>query len=372
MKSQRMLTIAGSLLVSVVGLVHAQAQGQGQGAAPIAPCLPQPQTAPAARGQAPGGAAAPGRGPAQPQGERETTIAEIPGVVAAGVKWTKVYQVPGNSADGIVPTSDGGVLMAGEDLNQVTKVDKNGKATVFIDKTNGAGSLSVDRQGRIYAVQRMLDPRAPSAPDAPKTAAIVMLAPQRKVLASTFGDGSSLPGRPNDLAADSKGGAFFTQGGCVYYASPSGKIAAAADNLRTNGIVLSKDDKTLYVTNGPAVAAFDVQPNGTLTNRRDQFGKLEGGGNGDGMTIDDAGRLYVTSAPGVQVLAPDGKYLGLIPTPRNPISVAFAGSDKKSLYVVCNGASDESGKPIASGPQQTGRTIYMLPLVAQGYKGRPK
>ena len=38
--------------------------------------------------------------------------------------------------------------------------------------------------------------------------------------------------------------------------------------MRTNGVVLSPDEKTLYVTNGDSVAAFDVQANGSLTNQR--------------------------------------------------------------------------------------------------------
>ena len=74
--------------------------------------------------------------------------------------------------------------------------------------------------------------------------------------------------------------------------------------------MLSPDEKILYVTNGPVVVAFDVQPDGTVRNQRD-FAKLEAGGAGDGMAVDAAGRLYVTSQPGVQVFSAEGKYLGL-------------------------------------------------------------
>ncbi len=100
----------------------------------------------------------------------------------------------------------------------------------------------------------------------------------------------------NDLAADSKGGAYFTMG-ALFYASSSGKVTKYGDDLHTNGIILSTDEKTLYVTNGKTVAAFDVQPDGSLTNER-EFGKLEGGGFGDGSTIDAAGRIYVTTGSG--------------------------------------------------------------------------
>jgi hypothetical protein len=53
-----------------------------------------------------------------------------------------------------------------------------------------------------------------------------------------------------------------------------GAVTKYGENLTINGIILSRDDKTLFVTNGPALAAFDVQPDGSLTNRR-EFAKWE-------------------------------------------------------------------------------------------------
>jgi gluconolactonase len=130
-------------------------------------------------------------------------------------------------------------------------------------------------------------------------------------------------------------------------------------NLTTNGIVLSADEKHLYVTNGPAIALFDVAKDGSLGNQR-EFGKLEGGGNGDGSTFDSAGRLYVSSNPGVQVIGPDGRYLGLIPTPRGVISLVFSGADRKRLYAV------------ARDNVQNKDWIIAIPMIAQGPKGRGK
>ena len=131
-----------------------------------------------------------------------------------------------------------------------------------------------------------------------------------------------LGGVLNDIVADSKGGVYFTMGG-LFYADPKGNVTRYGQNLTTNGIILTPDEKHVIVTNGPALAAFDVSPDGSLTNQR-EFAKLEGGGNGDGSTFDAAGRLYVTSNPGVQVFSPEGKYLGIIPTPRGFISVTSA------------------------------------------------
>ena len=100
----------------------------------------------------------------------------------------------------------------------------------------------------------------------------------------------------NDLSADGKGGVYFTMGG-VYYADPKGVVTKYGEGVTPNGIVLSADEKTLYVTNGPAIAAFDVQPNGSLTNQR-EFGKLEGPGGGDGLTIDSDGPPLRHEQPG--------------------------------------------------------------------------
>jgi gluconolactonase len=317
-------------------------------------------------------AAARGAGQRQPQAPvpRDVKVTEIPGVVGAGTKWTKIWQQGGNSADGIIPDKDGSVLVAQEDYDAVLKIDQNGKASVFVANAKGVGSVSMDRQGRLYGDHRTERPGS-TKPDRDSIVnAITILAPDRKGVANKWEDGTPLTVRPNDLAADGTGGAYFTSG-CLYYASPKGTVAVVADNIRTNGIVFSPDDKTLYVTNGGTIVAFDVKGPGMLANRRD-FAKLEAGGNGDGSAVDAQGRLYVTSNPGVQVFDKAGKYLGLIPTPRGVISVAFAGSDKKTLYVVGSGAEDANGQPIREGPQQTAATVYKLPMIAEGVKGRAK
>jgi gluconolactonase len=137
--------------------------------------------------------------------------------------------------------------------------------------------------------------------------------------------------------------------------------------------MLSPDEKVLYVTNGPVVVAFDVQPDGSVRNQRD-FAKLEAGGGGDGMAVDAAGRLYVTSQPGVQVFSPEGKYLGVIPTPRAPASVAFSGPGKRTLYVTGSGALNPDGTEIStpSGVRNNAKSIFRIPMLAQGFMGRAK
>jgi gluconolactonase len=325
-------------------------------------CIPAGQPAAPAAGR---GA---GRGPAAPPAPRNTTITDIPRVVAADARWTKIWQAPGNSADGVLADKDGSVLVAQEDYDAVLKIDVNGKSSVFVANAKGIGSLSMDRQGRLYGAHRTERPGSTKPDRDAIVNAITMLAPDRKTVASKWADGAPLSVRPNDLAADGRGGAYFTSG-CLFYASAGGTASVAGEDLRTNGIAFSPDDKVLYVTNGPGVVAFDVVGPGTLANRRD-FAKLESGG--DGMAVDTEGRVYVTINAGVQVLDKMGVSLGVIPTPRGVISVAFAGPDKRTLFVVGSGADDANGQPIREGPQQTAATIYTLPMLAQGVQGRAK
>ena len=82
--------------------------------------------------------------------------------------------------------------------------------------------------------------------------------PEQRTIATSFANGAPL-GRLNDIIADGKGGAYFTQTG-AYYVSPAGVVSTVADqDIRSNGIMLSPDGKTLYVTNNTVVLAFDVR-----------------------------------------------------------------------------------------------------------------
>jgi gluconolactonase len=277
------------------------------------------------------------------------TVTEIPGIIAAGQQWKEVWEVDGNNADGIIATRDGGILLAQNDKSDVLKLDKDGKTSLEFMGTNTGGALAMNSKGVLFVNNRGLN------------ASIEELAPKRKTLANKFNGDSfdCIGGVLNDLTADSKGGVYFTMGG-LYYSDSQGKVYKYGENLFTNGIVLSADEKHLYVTNGMTLAAFDVQKDGSLTNQR-EFARLQGGGfGGDGSTFDAEGRLYVTSNAAVQVIGPDGKYLGLIPTPRDVISVAFSGPDRKTLYAV---SRDNA---------QNKDWIISIQTIAQGPKGRGK
>jgi gluconolactonase len=279
-------------------------------------------------------------------------VTGISGVIAAGQRWTTVWQTTGNNADGPIAAEDGSLLLAQNDNGTVVKLDPKGQPSIAYRDTNTGGALSRSSKGAVFIASRGIG------------TAVLQLEPQRRVFANRInGDPlECLGGVLNDVAADSRGGVYFTMGG-LYYADPKGVVTAYGERLRTNGVILSPDERTLYVTNGRAVAAFDVRMDGSLANQR-EFATLPTG-EGDGLAVDAEGRLYVTvggggpaAANGIYVFSADGKALGHIPSPRNLITAAFAGPDKKTLYAVAN--------------DRVTVDVYAIPMLAQGYKGRAK
>jgi gluconolactonase len=343
------LAVSGATAVMAQGQTtpdNLQAPSDPRYAAVVAKCRTPPAAPPA--GAAPGraGGTPPAAGPA------EYTITGIPEVVASDARWTKVWETTGNNADGILADEDGGLLLAQNDNGVVVKLDaKSHQPSAAYRDTNTGGALSRSPKGALFVASRGID------------TAILQLAPQRRVFANRY-QGEPLEcigGVLNDVTADSRGGVYFTMGG-LFYADAKGVVTSYGKDLRTNGVILSPDEKALYVTNGPEVVAFEVRPDGALANQR-TFAKLPAGG-ADGLAVDAAGRLYVTAggggggAPGVHVFAPDGKVLGTIAGPRNFITAAFAGPDKKTLYAVAN--------------DRRVVEVYSLPMLAQGFRGRAK
>jgi gluconolactonase len=293
---------------------------------------------------------------APPQPPALPLPAEIPGVIAAGQRWAVVWSWEGNNADGPIAGNDGMLLIANNDASNVLQLDPaSGLATVLYSDTNTGGALSRSKNGTLFLAARGLN------------SGIVQLEPERKVFADSF-DGEPLDcvgGVVNDLSADSRGGVYLTiSGSGLYYANPRGEIARYGEGIAgANGIDLSPDEQTLYVTNGPVVVAFDVQTDGSLTRQR-EFGRLQGGQGGDGSAVDAAGRLYVATGTSADVFAASGEFLGSIPGPQGMHGVAFGGRDKKTLF----GIVFYGGWGTASARNQ----VVAIPLLAQGYTGRAK
>lgn len=292
-----------------------------------------------------------------PPPERPPAVStEIPGVIAAGQTWKVVWSWEGNNADGPIAGDDGAMLFANNDASNVMRLDPaTGLAIIIHSDVNTGGALTRSKNGALFLASRGLN------------SGILQLEPERKVFASSF-RGEPLEcvgGVLNDLTADSRGGVYLAiSGGGLFYANPEGVVSQYGEGMAgANGIILSPNEQTLYVTNGPVMMAFDVQADGSLTRQR-EFAALQGGQGGDGSAVDADGRVYVATGSSADVFAPNGEFLGTIPGPQGLHGVAFGGPDKKTLFgIVFSGGW---GTPSAR------NQVVAIPMIAQGYTGRAK
>jgi len=280
----------------------------------------------------------------------------IPGIGPAGeVKklHTGLMFTEGPASDG-----QGNLYFSDVSGNKIHKVDAAGELTTFLDPSNHTNGLMVNAAGKIVACE--MDGRIVEI-DA-KTKAVKALAPEYE--GKRFN-------APNDLVIDKEGGIYFTdphfrapanmplpQGvRAFYYRAADGKVTrlGVIENA-PNGVILSPDEKTLYVIPSlqAEMLAYPVEgpgklgPQRTFCSLKQAAGKTAGGG--DGLTIDNKGNLYITSALGIQVFSPEGKALGIIEFPEQPANCTFGGKDNKTLYV-------------------TARTsLYAVPMLATGHQ----
>jgi gluconolactonase len=138
---------------------------------------------------------------------------------------------------------------------------------------------------------------------------------------------------PNDITLDMRGGYYFTDPmdsfrngptGTVHHVAEKGEVRTVAAGLSApNGIALSSDARTLYVSESRAnrVLAFSVTETGALENKR-TLADLSGEGDSDqwqvldGMTVDQRGIIYVAFAGlgRVYALSPSGDVVRRFPT----------------------------------------------------------
>ncbi len=169
---------------------------------------------------------------------------------------------------------------------------------------------------------------------------------------------------PNDVLRASSGALYFTDppfglpGGFedparelafsgVYVRAIDGSLRLLTGELRApNGIALSPDERTLYVSNAdasrPVWMAYAIAVDGTLGTGRifADASPWVGAwpGNPDGLKTDLAGNLFAAGPGGVYVFAPDGTHLGTIRTSVATSNCAFGDEDGATLYITADHA----------------------------------
>ena len=213
----------------------------------------------------------------------------------------------------------------------------NGHAVVTLYGSNG---ITLDKQGRVtYCTHGDRD------------VVRVEKDGKRTVLADKF-EGKRL-NSPNDLVYKSDGSLYFTdppfglrkvaddpkkeQPFSGVYLLRQGKLTVVNKDFGApNGLAFSPDEKYLYVDDSftKTYWRFDVQPDGTLTNKKllVDASSVKEDGVPDGMRIDKQGNIYAAGPGGVWVITPEGKHLGTIRPPENPANMAWGDADGKTLY----------------------------------------
>ncbi|HVW86213.1 MAG TPA: SMP-30/gluconolactonase/LRE family protein, partial [Bryobacteraceae bacterium] len=243
-----------------------------------------------------------------------------------------------------------------------------GKVDAFRTDAPGANGSLVDPQGRVLVCEAGGRRVTRTEKDGTLT-----------VLADSY-EGHKL-NSPNDLALDSKGRIYFTdprygrmdtmeiRDGAgqlvegVYRIDAPGKITRIITHEveRPNGILVSPDDKYLYVADnynnrmGGArkLYRFNLKPDGTIdpASRKLIFDWKSARGP-DGFKMDREGRFYVAAGlnkpskfetadefkGGVYILSPAGKLLEFVPFEKDEVTnCAFGGPDLKTLFVTAGG-----------------------------------
>jgi gluconolactonase len=239
--------------------------------------------------------------------------------------------------EGPVWIADGYLLFSDIPANRIFKWTPKDGAQVWREPSGQSNGLTLDREQRLIACEH--GNRRASRTEADGT--VVALADRYQ--------GGRL-NSPNDVVVKSDGSVYFTDPpygiepgereqpvNGVYRIQPDGPLELLVDDFdRPNGLAFSPDESILYIDDSPRrhVRAFDVRPDGTLTNSR-VIADMDHPqpGSPDGMKLDVQGHLYVAGATGVWVFEPDGECLGVIVTPERPANCAWGDEDRHSLYI---------------------------------------
>jgi len=272
--------------------------------------------------------------------------AEESPLVETGAKLEKLWgegeftEGPALGPDGCIYFSDIG--------NRIMKFDPaSGKTSAFREPSGRSNGLKFDREGRLVACEgaNTGGNRRISITDKDGTVKAVA----DRWMGKRFNS-------PNDLALDGKGRIYFTDpryvgsepleldAQSVYRIDFDGSVTRLISDVeKPNGIVLSPDQKTLYLAESNVAGkgsrqllAYALKEDGTVGPKKvlHDFGADRGI---DGMTVTTEGQIIAVAGAnktaGVYVFTSVGNKIGFLPTPEDPSNCCFGGKDLKTLYV---------------------------------------
>ena len=153
----------------------------------------------------------------------------------------------------------------------------------------------------------------------------------------------------NDLIRGHNGNIYVTEpdgsanAGKVYLLRTDGKKILVDEGLKfVNGIAFTPDQSQLYIAESAShwIWIYKINADGTLYAKQ-KYGWLHTPDNKDnawpdGIKCDTAGRVYVATRLGIQVLDQLGRVNAIIPMPAGqPSNCAFGGMNFNTLFVTC-------------------------------------
>lgn len=240
------------------------------------------------------------------------------------------------------PTCDAGgnVFFTDQPNDRILEWSVDGRLSTFLQPAGRANGMYFDARGNLIAC---CDEKNELWSVASDKKATVLIKDYR---------GKYLNG-PNDVWVAPNGSLYITDpfykrtwwdhdkmaqdGEQVYYLSPDGKKLTRVTNdyQKPNGITGTPDGKKLFVADIGAdrTYAFDIQPDGSLTNKTLFCAK-----GSDGMTIDEKGDLYLCGH-GVTIIDKTGRQVEHIDVPETwTANVSFGGKDHRTLFITASKA----------------------------------
>lgn len=209
--------------------------------------------------------------------------------------------------------------------DKIHKIDHaSRRVTLFKDQSGGTNGLMFAPDGRLYGCQAKK-----------RNITAFHLDGKEDILASDVAS--------NDLVINAKGDVWWTDppGHRIWHWNAKGEKKVVAEGIEfPNGIILSPDQSLLMSVDyrGKWVWSWQVQPDGSLAHG-EPFYKLEtwdadSQSNGDGMTMDTEGHLYVATRLGIQICDQAGRVVAILNNPQGliPSNCCFGGPNLDYLY----------------------------------------
>jgi gluconolactonase len=249
----------------------------------------------------------------------------------------------------LIPGEDWELVGQGYQFTEGTASDKNG--IVYYQDIPTSKTYRVDLNGKLTTLN--VDAKKASAtcygPDGKR---YTVAGGTKQILSYDANDKESVIADSiagNDIIIASNGNKYVTSPdgtnprGKVYLIRANGEKLIVDDGLRfPNGTALSPDQTQLYITESAThwVWIYKIKNDGTLAYKQ-HFGWLhvpDADDNAwpDGLKCDTAGRIFIATKLGIQVMDQLGRVEAIIPIPASngqASNVCFGGADFNYLYV---------------------------------------